>query len=81
MLGDWAPGASYPDFFLKNWCNLVHSEHSKYPSLFCRYFENKNERAIPRNLRICAHKPAIEGGRYLNIPKHERICTACNTGK
>ena len=24
---------------------------------------------------------AIEGGRYLNIPKHERICTACNSGE
>ena len=32
-------------------------------------------------LRISAHKHAIEGGRYLNIPKHERICTACNSGE
>ena len=32
-------------------------------------------------LRISAHKLAIEGGRYLNIPKHERICTACNSGE
>ena len=22
-----------------------------------------------------------EGGRYLNIPKHKRICTACNSGE
>ena len=40
-----------------------------------------NERAILSKLRISAHKLAIEGGRYLNIPKHERICTACNTGE
>ena len=32
-------------------------------------------------LRTSAHKLAIEGGRYLNIPKHERICTACNSGE
>ena len=32
-------------------------------------------------LRISAHKLAIEGGRYLNIPRHERICTACNCGE
>ena len=32
-------------------------------------------------LRISAHKLAIEGGRYLDIPKHERICTACNSGE
>ena len=31
--------------------------------------------------RISAHKLAIEGGRYLNIPKHERICAACNSGE
>ena len=24
---------------------------------------------------------AIEGGRYLNIPKHERICSTFNTGE
>ena len=35
----------------------------------------KNERAMISKLRICAHKLAIEGGSYLNIPKHERICT------
>ena len=40
-----------------------------------------NERAILSKLRISAHKLAIEGSRYLNIPKHERICTACNTGE
>ena len=38
--------------------------------------ENKNERAMLSKLRIGAHKLAIEGGRHLNIPKHERICTA-----
>ena len=27
-----------------------------------------------------AHKLAIEGGRYMNILKHERMYTACNTG-
>ena len=43
--------------------------------------KNKNERAMLSKLRISAHKLAIEGGRYLNIPKHERICTACNSGK
>ena len=32
-------------------------------------------------LRISSHQLAKEGGRYLNIPKHERICTACNTGE
>ena len=37
--------------------------------------KNKNERAMLSKLRISAHKLAIEGGRYLNIPKHERICT------
>ena len=30
-------------------------------------------------LRISAHKLAIEGDRYLNIHKHERMCTACNS--
>ena len=43
--------------------------------------KNKNERAMLSKLRISAHKLAIEGGRYLNIPKHERICTACNSGE
>ena len=32
-------------------------------------------------LRISAHKLAIEGDRYLNIPKHERIRTSCNSGE
>ena len=39
--------------------------------------KNKNEIAMLSKLRISAHKLAIEGGRYLNIPKHERICTVC----
>ena len=43
--------------------------------------KNKNERAMHSKLRISAHKLEIEGGRYLNIPKHERICTACNSGE
>ena len=43
--------------------------------------KNKNERAMLSKLRISAHKLAIEGGRFLNIPKHERICTACNSGE
>ena len=43
--------------------------------------KNKNERAMLSKLRISAHKLAIEGGRYLNIPKPERICTACNSGE
>ena len=34
--------------------------------------KNKNESAMLSKLRISAHKHAIEGGRYLNIPKHER---------
>ena len=32
-------------------------------------------------LQISAHKLAIEGGGYLDIPKNERIYTACNTGE
>ena len=32
-------------------------------------------------LLISAHKLAIEGGRYMNTPKHERIGNACNTGE
>ena len=45
--------------------------------------KNKNERAMLSKLRISAYKLAIEGGRYLIIPKHERICTACtcNSGE
>ena len=43
--------------------------------------KNKNERAMLSKLRISALKLAIEGGRYLNIPKHERICAACNSGE
>ena len=43
--------------------------------------KNKNERAMLSKLCISAHKLAIECGRYLNIPKHERICTACNSGE
>ena len=43
--------------------------------------KNKNERAMLNKLRISAHKLATGGGRYLNIPKHERICTACNSGE
>ena len=43
--------------------------------------KNKNERAMLSKLRISAPKLAIEGGRYLNIPKHERICAACNSGE
>ena len=42
--------------------------------------KNKNKRAMLSELGISAHKLAIECGRYLNIPKHERICTACNSG-
>ena len=29
----------------------------------------------------CAHKLAIEGGRYINIPNCERFCNACDSGK
>ena len=43
--------------------------------------KNKNERAMLSKLRISAHKHAIDGGRYLKIPKQERICTACNSGE
>ena len=43
--------------------------------------KNKNARTMLSKLRISALKRAIEGGRYLNIPKHERICTACNSGE
>ena len=43
--------------------------------------KNKNERDMLSKLRISALKLAIEGGRYLNIPKHERICAACNSGE
>ena len=43
--------------------------------------KNKNETAMLSKLRFSAHKLAIEGGRYLNISKHERICTACNSGE
>ena len=43
--------------------------------------KNKNERAMLSKLRISAHELAIEGDTYLNIPKHERICTACNSGQ
>ena len=43
--------------------------------------KNKNERGMLSKLHISAHKLAIEGGRYLIIPKHERICTACNSGE
>ena len=32
-------------------------------------------------LRISGHKHSIECCRYLNISKHERICTACNSGE
>ena len=32
-------------------------------------------------LRISAHKLAMEGGRNINIPKYERICTACDSGE
>ena len=32
-------------------------------------------------LRISAHKLAKECGRYINIPKQERICTARNAGE
>ena len=37
--------------------------------------KNKNERAMISKLRISAHKLAIEGGRYLKSPKHERMCS------
>ena len=43
--------------------------------------KNKNERVMLSKLRISAYTLAIEGGRYVNIPKHERIYTACNTGE
>ena len=48
---------------------------------FVDILKNKNEIAMLSKLRISAHKLAIDGGRYLNIPKHERICTAFNTGE
>ena len=35
--------------------------------------KNKNERAMLSKLCI--------SGRYLNIPKHAQICTACNSGE
>ena len=43
--------------------------------------KNKNERTMISKIRISAHKLAIEDGRYLNIPKHKLICTACYTGE
>ena len=45
------------------------------------FLKNRAERAMLSKLRISAHKLAIEGGRYMNIPKQERICTACNSGE
>ena len=45
-----------------------------YRAGICPYYvdilKNKNERAMLSKLRISAHKLAIEGGKYLNIPKH-----------
>ena len=35
-------------------------------------WKTKNERAMLSKFRIGAH----ETGRYMNIPKHERICAA-----
>ena len=43
--------------------------------------KNKNERAMLSKLPYSAHKLEIEGGRYLNISKDGRICTACTTGE
>ena len=43
--------------------------------------KNKNDKAMLSKLRISAHKLAMECGRYLNIPKHERICKAFNSGE
>ena len=45
------------------------------------FLKNRAETAMLSKLRISAHKLAIEGGRYMNIPKQERICTACNSGE
>ena len=56
-------------------------------SLIFTYKKNHRKFSVLLNVSTCkklpisAHKLAIEGGRYLNISKHERICTACNTGE
>ena len=43
--------------------------------------KSKSERAMLSKLRMSGHKLSIECCRYLNISKHERICTACNSGE
>lgn len=32
------------------------------------------------SLKLSSHNLAIEKGRHLSIPKHERLCNFCNTG-
>ena len=43
--------------------------------------KNKPERSILAKLRLSAHNLYIEKGRHLKIPKDERYCNICNSGK
>ena len=51
------------------------SNHPNYVDLL----KSSNKRAIIIKLRIRAHKLAIEGGRYIIIPRNQRVCSICDS--
>ena len=50
----------------------------------CAYIDiltRKAERSIISSMRLSAHNLAIEKGRHMSIPRHERFCNICKTGE
>ena len=43
--------------------------------------QNFNLRRSLTRLRLSAHQLAIEKGRYMGIPRHNRVCPRCSSGE
>ena len=56
---------------------LFKTEHIYEPYL--NILSLKNRKVFTR-FRLCNHRLPIETGRWLNIPREERICNMCNQG-
>lgn len=76
--------------FIHKWADslLRQSKMSTYNTIkqsFCyenylTIVKNKEHREAMTRMRTSSHKLMIEKGRYLNIPRNNRLCTKCSLG-
>lgn len=48
---------------------------------YLNIIKNFDQRRHLTRLRLSAHQLSIEKGRYLGIPREDRVCTRCNSGE